>query len=330
MHESVQRLLEHGLDYAGLFPPARLSMTDAFTAYRSYRACPEAWFLGRFVVPASRLHELESALARADPDETFPLSLIGQPSTSPAGVVTALAEDADLLRRVVSRHARRLLVDQIEVRLPDRLFVNGSSAAITEPVQTALARLPTLGSTLTVFFETSLLESWRRTLPIAVNGLAAAEPTPQGTVGMKIRCGGLEAGDFPSTEAVAAAIRLATDARLPLKATQGLHHPVRHFDEQLGVWRHGFLNLFFASVLAFVHRPPIATLIRVLEETDMRRFLFTADGISCHELGADLGQIRAARAGALVAYGSCSFSEPIDDLHALGLIPEPSDQGETV
>jgi hypothetical protein len=55
-------LLRGLIDYAGLFPPARLGMEDAVAAYRSASDGPHAWMLDRFVCPASRLSELADAL----------------------------------------------------------------------------------------------------------------------------------------------------------------------------------------------------------------------------------------------------------------------------
>jgi hypothetical protein len=52
-------LLRDSIDYAGLFPPAGLGMSEAVANYASYRTGPHAWALGRFVVPAGRLVELE-------------------------------------------------------------------------------------------------------------------------------------------------------------------------------------------------------------------------------------------------------------------------------
>ncbi len=46
------------IDYAGLFPPAELSMADAVREYARARSGPDAWALGRFVVPHARLPEL--------------------------------------------------------------------------------------------------------------------------------------------------------------------------------------------------------------------------------------------------------------------------------
>ena len=58
---SARALLAGLVDYAGLFPPAALSMDDAVAEYARWRRSPEAWMLGRFVLPAARLAELGRA-----------------------------------------------------------------------------------------------------------------------------------------------------------------------------------------------------------------------------------------------------------------------------
>ena len=63
--ESVRILLNEIIDYAGLFPPSQVSMTDAVLNYTTYRHSNYGWMLGRFVLPVSRLDEFyESALNR--------------------------------------------------------------------------------------------------------------------------------------------------------------------------------------------------------------------------------------------------------------------------
>ncbi|HEY6137069.1 MAG TPA: hypothetical protein VI670_04830 [Thermoanaerobaculia bacterium] len=57
---SLQTLLAHLIDYAGLFPPAALSMEQALGNYARYREGEHAWMLGRFVVPAARAPEVPS------------------------------------------------------------------------------------------------------------------------------------------------------------------------------------------------------------------------------------------------------------------------------
>lgn len=65
---SLRALLEHLVDYAGLFPPAALTMQDAVRNYARYRDGEYAWALGKFVVPQARAAEVPAE---------FPLSILG-------------------------------------------------------------------------------------------------------------------------------------------------------------------------------------------------------------------------------------------------------------
>src|SRR5687767_6921556 len=65
---SIRVLLDRLIDYAGLFPPAALSMQDAVRNYARYRDGEHAWALGRFIVPKERAKEVPSE---------FPLSILG-------------------------------------------------------------------------------------------------------------------------------------------------------------------------------------------------------------------------------------------------------------
>ncbi|HEY6325560.1 MAG TPA: hypothetical protein VIW73_03450, partial [Candidatus Cybelea sp.] len=55
LRPSVRAALPALIDYAGLFPPAQLSVSAAQAEYAAARAGPHAWMLGRFIVPASAL-----------------------------------------------------------------------------------------------------------------------------------------------------------------------------------------------------------------------------------------------------------------------------------
>ena len=127
--------------------------------------------------------------------------------------------------------------------------------------------------------------------------------------GAKIRCGGTT---LPSVEEVAAFVTACRDAGVPFKATAGLHHPIRSGE------RHGFLNLLAAAV--FAHQGE-DDLVPLLAEEDPAAFAVDAGGLAVHGRRADASAIEAARAELFVAYGSCSFSEPVEDLTALGVLP---------
>ncbi|HYR28329.1 MAG TPA: hypothetical protein VEU30_07670, partial [Thermoanaerobaculia bacterium] len=68
MKQSLRVLLDGLIDYAGLFPPAALTMQDAVRNYARYRDGEYAFALGKFVVPKERVKEV--------PPE-FPLSILG-------------------------------------------------------------------------------------------------------------------------------------------------------------------------------------------------------------------------------------------------------------
>lgn len=103
---SLRVLLERLIDYAGLFPPAALSMQDAVRNYARYRDGEYAWALGKFVVPQARAEEVPSE---------FPLSVLGvdevkatteeEIAAFPPGVYVEIA-DVSLLD-AIQRHGQR-------------------------------------------------------------------------------------------------------------------------------------------------------------------------------------------------------------------------------
>jgi hypothetical protein len=123
--------------------------------------------------------------------------------------------------------------------------------------------------------------------------------------GAKIRCGGTT---LPSVAEVAEFVAACRDAGVPFKATAGLHHPIRSGD------RHGFLNLLAAAVFAD------GDLEAILGEEDPAAFTLDEQGFGIHDHRADAETIAEARAELFVAYGSCSFDEPVEDLEALGFL----------
>jgi hypothetical protein len=130
--------------------------------------------------------------------------------------------------------------------------------------------------------------------------------------GAKIRCGG---ATVPPVEAVAAFIAACRDAGVPFKATAGLHRAIRHGDA------HGFLNLLAAAVFAHADGLSADELGPLLAEEEAEAFALDAGGLAVHGRRADGEAIADARRDLFVAYGSCSFDEPVEDLTALGLLP---------
>ncbi|MGW4526538.1 hypothetical protein [Amycolatopsis sp. NPDC004378] len=118
----------------------------------------------------------------------------------------------------------------------------------------------------------------------------------------KFRTGGVRADLYPGETELAEAIRAAVDAGVPFKATAGLHHALRNTDPETGFEQHGFLNLLLAAgaperaeaLLAERDGATVAALVRDLDPGARERF---------------------------TSFGTCSISDPLTELAALGLLP---------
>jgi hypothetical protein len=292
--QTLRALVAGVVDYAGLFPPAALSMADAAAAYAEYLASPEAWALGRFVVPSPRLDELsaESAPYTAARSEPWRLSvLVGNDS----------AADAERICAFNAAHMGRLLVDVAEARALSPGVIESAVGA--------------LGAKLTVYVELPVADEPREWLH-AVKCVGARA---------KVRTGGTTAAAIPSAQQVARFIARCAELGVPFKATAGLHHPLRgeqkltYEPSSPSATMFGFVNVFLAAAFARAGMTE-PTIVHLLEERDPTAMSFADDGVRWREHAITLDELRRARTSFAVAFGSCSFREPIDDLHGLALL----------
>ncbi len=317
MNPCAQALLDGIIDYAGLFPPAELPMDEAWRRYLGHLSSDDGWMLARFVCPAVRLEELEALLAATD-DVQLPVSIavLGRGGETLGDFLESIDQDAAALQGFAVRQQGRAVADVFEVKLPE---TGGAAVAVDK----AWKRLADVGSTsLLPYFEVSLLGEWRPRLPAAAAAVrdTARAAGQQHPVGLKIRCGGVDAAAIPEPMAVAAAIATCRAVEVPLKATQGLHHPLRHHDKTLDTEVHGFLNLFTASVLAYARDLPVTLLTEIVAEMDPMAFVFSANELGWRDFKASADEVAAARTKILTSFGSCSFTEPRDDLGNMNLL----------
>jgi hypothetical protein len=136
----------------------------------------------------------------------------------------------------------------------------------------------------------------------------------------KLRCGGATREAFPSVEAVAAFVAGCEAKGTAFKATAGLHHPLRRVEPGTGFRMHGFLNLLAACCLAHVHGAGEDEVADVLAKEDPGAIGLDDDGLRAGGRHVGAGEIAHVRRRLFHGVGSCSFSEPVDGLRALGLL----------
>jgi hypothetical protein len=311
MSASLRALLSQLIDYAGLFPPAKLPLDEAVRNYAAYRAGPDAWMLGRFVCPAARLGELAPFAGLFAEGPPFAFSALGRGGSISADFLTGLQADLAEIASFEERHRGRVSVEVLEVRLPQELL----RPEALERLLGELARAPG-AARLSFFFEEPTGPGWKEALPKVLGRLRAARLGRP--AGYKLRCGGLEASAFPPAEQVAFALVACRDAGVPFKATAGLHHPFRRFDAGVAATMHGFVNLFAAGVLANARGLNEAQARAMLEDSEPGHFAFTDGELTWRGLTASTEEVAKARREAVLSFGSCSFDEPRDDLRGLG------------
>jgi hypothetical protein len=282
------------VDYAGLFPPASRSMSEAVKEYAGHLGSPEAWMLGRFVVPVARLGQLA---AEAAPHVT--------PVAAPWRLSVLVGEqpeaDATTIRTFNATHGSAFRVDAGEAKVdsPERID--------------RVARA--LGAELDTFVE----------LPLEPDPRALLEAVRRARLRAKMRTGGVTPDAFPPPALVARFLVRCAELDVPFKATAGLHHPLRseqRLTYEPGAPRStmfGFLNVFLAGTLAAAGVGE-DELIALLEERRSSAFAFSEHGARWRDHVVSLDQLMRARRSFAISFGSCSFREPVDDLRELALL----------
>jgi hypothetical protein len=289
---AIRALLKNMFDYAGTAPPASLSMSAACQNYATYLAGPNAWMLGRFILPLAALEELENCL-KAGPAPAHPWQVS----------VTAAPGNELNIARILAFNQRwsdaNVRIDTVEIKIVS-----------AEQVGTTRKSLP---DGLTFYCEISPMQSSDEILGALKTANARA----------KIRTGGLEAALFPSSGDVASFLKRCADARVGFKATAGLHHPLRSIQNLTAdpsspkALMYGFVNVFLGAALAFRGASEDA-ISATLEERLPHAFRFDQDCARWHDHRLTSEELASIRTSFAFGLGSCSFEEPLNDLRGVG------------
>jgi len=285
----IKALLSSVVDYAGLFPPAKLSMREAMANYAQDQTSNYSWMLGRFVLSASRLNEFEELLP------TFSLK-----HWSLSAIISGDLESE--IERVRSRNNSKIAITALE-------FPPLSPTQIERV-------FPLLPAGVDLFFEIPLSRELEDYLTVLRRIGASA----------KIRTGGITVDAFPSITQLCRYICAFAAAQVPFKATAGLHHPLlakhrlKSEPNSPSAAMHGFLNVAILAALVYWQKLTPEDVLAVLKESSIDGFQFKADSIGWRDRQLSIAEIEEARQHFFRSFGSCSFQEPIDELKELKLL----------
>lgn len=288
---AVEALFRQTVDYAGLFPPAGLPAQQVVANFNDYQGGPDGFALNRLVWPIAKLPLLH---------ELVPAST----SWTIAGLVSQVGDLSTVLEWNQLRH--RPKVESLEI--PSSVFLE-------------------MGSLIEQWNYLAYIECGPAQLPELEHKIGQMPPA---RIGLKLRTGGLQADAFPSSEEIFQFVDLAQRWQRPYKFTAGLHHllqgeyPLNYEPGANCAPMHGVAQLLLACChlqAGFSQGPQRkATFLEQLQGGALENWTFLPSGVRWKNQPLTLEQIRQARSTGCHSFGSCSFSEPLQEMRTLGWI----------
>ena len=289
---AVRTLLESIIDYAGLFPPAKLNLPQALQNYANAKVSKHGWILGRFLIPLPRLQEFEELALVKSLNMKWRLGVI---------VTNDPTSQVDEIKRFNDTWSEKATIESIEISGLELSEIGPVTHNLNKEVET--------------FFEVSPksnIEAYLKTI------------TDVGAFA-KIRTGGITANAFPDKFTLYQFMMSCTRAQLPFKATAGLHHaltghyPLTYQPDSAQALMYGFLNVLMSALLINLGKIGLSDADKVLSESSLDAFKFASNKLQWKDLSISHSEITKARQ-LFRAFGSCSFEEPIVDLKALRIL----------
>ncbi|EQB94157.1 hypothetical protein GA8_18675 [Geobacillus sp. A8] len=222
----------------------------------------------------------------------------------------------DVISKFKERHGNKVEISLLEFPLP----AISLSLDYLKKISTMISN-----HNLEVFCEFTVQLSnkdWSCLLSQTLDTVAEHNKLHYPPIGMKLRTGGVSADMFPSVQQIADFIIGCRDRKIPLKFTAGLHHPIRMYRDEVKTKMHGFLNVFFAGILAHSCNLDRETIISTLSDEQPLNFFFDDNGLGWKEYRVTKDKVKELRKTFLRSYGSCSFDEPRNELRELNIFRE--------
>ncbi len=273
--------------------------------------------LRHFILPAERLLELGDFKEPLATGQPWTFSVLAGRGQEMSQWTATLHEDLRFVATFTEHPIARSSVAALEIALPEDC--PGDGAALEHLIGQLLDELAVAGFGNTRLFIEAGRKSARSTLVEILGRFGAANRM----IGYKLRTGGISGEAFPSQVELAETISLCESLQIPWKATAGLHHALPHDCKELGVTMQGFLNLLTSVVLLHSGQIQSEIIGNLLVDREASHFSISETHLHWLEMRANLSQIEAGR-GRFLSFGSCSFTEPLADLAALGWMEELS------
>lgn len=322
MTKSLELFLTGLIDYAGLFPPAKLPLDEAYPNFVKYKNEKYEWILSKFICPALKLNELEVLLYEVPEqyEKVYSLSILGKSGSDKDEFFENLKSDLDVWKNFRQKNSTVTNSSALEIKIPESIIASGNAEKVYDLIaQCSDDVCEIIDESVRIAFEVTLFDDWKHNTRKAIEAIKKHNLNFNNSV-FKLRTGGVTSDAFPEPEKIAFVIRELLDRNIPMKCTAGLHHPVRHYNESVNTKMHGFFNIFGCGVIAYTHNMSHFEMIKMLEDETASNFDFSDDYFEWNGYRITLDEIAAGREEFMLSFGSCSFDEPLEDLRSLNIL----------
>ncbi len=327
----MHSLIEHLFDYAGLFPPAKLSLPTALGNYTLYQEHEYKNMLGKFILPIQKSNEYLKLIENDKLNKQ--LSLILTAPKNEHELVQSLSTDCINIIKIVESNSSSL-IDAFEIRFFDEFYeydhktlhqlfsniFNSLSQALKNQSSQSFeffCEMP--------FLKVEILHHFFNFIQDHNNTKSAQK------IFIKLRAGGITPSLVPNSNSLAEMFLLLSQFQFSFKMTAGLHIPVPNYNSNVGATMHGFLNVIFASMFAFYNSNSegaktetnellntIASIIKNLNydhiQCENNKITLILSTNPLQKISFPLEVIKKFRKNIFKGIGTCDFIEPIETL----------------
>ncbi len=323
--QSLNIFMQGLLDYAGLFPPATLSLENSLKNFAEYNHHNQKDWLGKFILPINKIDDTILLLNNQNIFSTLKnkaqLSIILSNSKTLSEYKNCAQNDLLSIKKLINQFGNTIDLQSFEILPPNDIF-NSENTNLLKNF---------LNYSTEVLFEFKNKTDFYCELPLSekLNDYLTEikkhnENINLLKISVKLRTGGVTPQQIPCPKDIAEAILLCAKHKIPLKATAGLHVPVPNENLQVGAILHGFLNIFscmllcYDQILSYKNIINIEEMKKIISSYSYKDFKFSETGLQIGETKDRFisnQNMTDLRKSYIKSFGTCSFLEPIEHLH---------------
>jgi hypothetical protein len=314
LNNALRMFLRELIDDDRLLPRAVTSMDEALSAYLRDLGSPQAWMLGRIVVPASGLeglsaHPLVGEIRAASDGRPLPVSVaVTSPDPRP---------DYGRIAQCIQNEQETIKVRSIEVPITKGGPVDASSRIRAVLQKLAAAEIP---FTIPVFLE--LPQDVQPIIGDLLDAIGRERAVGRSMLCAAVRCNSFREEDVLDVGDLAFFISTARRFEIPLKAN-GVLTAIRRKNPQTGYDEHGLLNITAAIMFAQAFDLDVQVLSQIILEEVPGHFHIDDEALAWKEHRLEKMGIFNARMSMARTVSIPNFPEQVETLTALGFLPKP-------